>query len=509
MIRILLDGRSLRLEDLASISSGEAEVSIRPSARARMFRSRALVEKLARGAEPIYGVTTGFGRLANVRVGPDEARELQLNLLRSHAAGVGAPLPPDEVRLVLALRAQVLAAGHSGVRPEVAEGLLALLRKGVLPVVPEQGSVGASGDLAPLAHLALVLVGEGEATFRGRRLGGAEALRAAGLRPLRLEAKEGLSLVNGTQVTTAILARAALGARNLLRTADLVAAMSLEALKGSIRPFEERIARLRPHPGHAVVSENVRRLMRGSEILRSHENCGKVQDAYSLRCVPQVHGAIRDALAHVEETITREINSVTDNPLVFLGEGEVLSGGNFHAIAPAMASDFLSLALTVLGTMSERRTESLVNPDSSGLPAFLTKDGGLQSGFMMAQVTAAALASENKALAHPASADSIPTGAGREDHVSMGPHAARKARAALANAERVVAIEALCAAQGLEFHRQLRPGRGVEAAWKVLRRAVPRLEQDRPLAPDIESAARLVREGALLAAAEDAAGPVG
>ncbi len=509
MTRVLLDGRSLHLEDLAAIAFGDAEVSIRPSARARMFRSRALVERLARGDEPIYGVTTGFGRLANVRVDPAEARELQLNLLRSHAAGVGAPLPAEEVRLVLALRAQVLAAGHSGVRPEVAEGLLALLRKDVLPVVPEQGSVGASGDLAPLAHLALVLVGEGEATFRGKRRSGAEALRAAGFRPLRLEAKEGISLVNGTQVTTAILARAALGARVLLRTADVVAAMSLEALKGSIRPFEERIARVRPHPGHAVVAENFRQLMRGSEVLRSHENCGKVQDAYSLRCVPQVHGAARDALSHVEETLVREINSVTDNPLVFLGEGEILSGGNFHAIAPAMASDHLALALTVLGTMSERRTDSLVNPDSSGLPAFLTANGGLQSGFMMAQVTAAALASENKSLAHPASADSIPTGAGREDHVSMGPHAARKARAALANSERIVAIEALCAAQGLDFLKPLRPGRGVEAAWRALRGAVPRLEKDRPLAPDIEAAARLIREGALLAAAEEAAGGIG
>jgi histidine ammonia-lyase len=451
-------------------------------------------------------VTTGFGRLAQVRVSPADGRALQVNLLRSHAAGVGAPLPAPEVRLALVLRANTLAAGHSGARPAVAAALLRLANREVLPVIPEQGSVGASGDLAPLAHLALVLIGEGQATVRGRRVDGRAALRAAGLRPLVLEPKEGLSLINGTQITTAIAAHAALRAQRLLATADVVAAMTLEALKGSVHPFEARVAALRAHPGHAASAANVRACMRDSGINRSHAHCGKVQDPYSLRCIPQVHGTARDSLDHVLAVLARELNAVTDNPLVYPDRGEIVSAGNFHAEPVAVAADHLALAVTILGTMSERRVEQLVNPDTSGLPAFLSPRSGLHSGFMMAQVTAAALASENKTLAHPASADTIPTGASREDHVSMGPHAARKARGAVTNTEQVVAIEALCAAQGLEFLRPLVPGRGVAAAWRALRRAVPRLDADRVLAPDFAAAAALVRDGTLRAAAEDAVG---
>jgi histidine ammonia-lyase len=505
---ISITGSSLKLKDLAAIAAGTATLTLAAGARRRMVKAAKLIQKLVVSGKTVYGVTTGFGRLAQVRVSPEDGKKLQVNLLRSHACGVGDPLPPEEVRLVLALRANTLAAGHSGTRPEVVDALLALVNRDVLPVVPEQGSVGASGDLAPLSHVGLVLIGEGKATVKGKVVGGRAALKAARLEPLKLEVKEGLSLINGTQVSTAIAAHAAIRANTLLRTADVVAAMTLEAMKGSVHPFAKRVADLRKHPGHALVSANVRKLMKGSGILESHTDCDKVQDAYSLRCVPQVHGTARDALAYVSNVLAIELNAVTDNPLLYPDQGDVVSAGNFHAEPVAVAADHLSLAITILGTMSERRTEQMVNPDTSGHPAFLSPHSGLHSGFMMAQVTAAALASENKTLAHPASADTIPTGASREDHVSMGPHAARKARQALANTEHIVAIEALCAAQGLDLLKPLTPGKGVAAAYRALRRVVPMLDVDRELAPDLVAAAAALRAGKLLAAAEKACGPI-
>ncbi len=507
-VAITIDGRSLKLSDCAAIASGNAKLELAAGARTRMNKAAKLIQKLVHSGKTVYGVTTGFGRLAQVRVSPEDGKKLQVNLLRSHACGVGDALPAEEVRLVLTLRANTLAAGHSGTRPEVVDALLRLVNRDVLPVVPEQGSVGASGDLAPLSHVGLVLIGEGHAVVKGKVVSGQTALKAAGLKPITLEVKEGLSLINGTQVSTAVSAYAAIRADTLLRTADVVSAMTLEAMKGSVHPFAKRVADLRQHPGHALVSGNIRKLMRGSGILESHTDCDKVQDAYSLRCVPQVHGTARDALTYVSNTLAIELNAVTDNPLLYTESGDVVSAGNFHAEPVAVVADHLALAMTILGTISERRVEQMVNPDTSGHPAFLSPHSGLHSGFMMAQVTAAALASENKTLAHPASADSIPTGASREDHVSMGPHAARKARQALTNTEQVVAIEALCAAQGLDLLKPLKPGKGVGAAYKALRKVVPYLDTDRELAPDLVAAAEALRAGKLLAAAEKAVGRI-
>ncbi|CAN5253854.1 histidine ammonia-lyase [soil metagenome] len=398
------------------------------------------------------------------------------------------------------LRANVLAKGVSGIRPEVVELLLELLERGVHPIIPERGSVGASGDLAPLSHLALVLIGEGEAELNGQRLPGAEALARAGLEPLRLQAKEGLALNNGTQVMTAVGILTLLAAERLVDSADTVGAMTLEALKGTPNAFDERLVRARPHPGQLASAARLRALLADSEIRESHRfGDPRVQDAYSIRCMPQVHGAARNAFAYVRSVLETEANSATDNPLVFADEGEgvVVSGGNFHGQPVAQVLDLLAIALADLVSISERRTERLVNPDLSGLPAFLTPEPGLRSGFMLAQVTAAALVNENKALAHPASVDSIPTGANREDHVSMGVTSALQVRQAVRNAETVLGIELLCAAQGLEEHHPLHAGRGVEAAYALLRERVPRLEEDRVLAPDIEAAAELVRSGAL------------
>ncbi len=489
------------------VHSPTARVSLSPEALAAVARSRKTVDDIVARGDVVYGITTGFGKLAQTRIPPADLAALQRNLILSHSAGVGPPLPPEETRAMILLRANALLRGFSGVRAQIIERLVALFNEGVTPVVPEQGSVGASGDLAPLAHLALVLIGEGEAFHRGRRLPAREALAAAGIEPVRLEAKEGIALINGTQATSAIGALALARSRTLARTADVAAAASLEGSKGSVRAFDARIQKVRPHPGHAEAAANVRALMRDSEILDSHKTCDKVQDAYSLRCVPQVHGAIRDALRHAIEVTEREMNSVTDNPLVFADDGDVVSGGNFHAEPLALVLDYASIAMAELGNISERRTEGLVNPDLSGLPAFLSPEPGLHSGLMITQVVAAALASENKVLAHPASADTIPTSANMEDHVSMGTHAARKLRQIVDNTERIVAIELLCAAQAVEFHRK-RPGRGVEAAIRALRERVPRLERDRVLSGDIETIRGLVRDGAILAAAEGASGPL-
>jgi len=503
--RIGIDGDTLGLEVIERVASGGVEVILEDGARERVRRSRAVVERAVSEGRIVYGVTTGFGRLADVAIPVDRIEELQLNLIRSHACGVGAPLPREEVRAITLLRANVLAKGFSGVREEVVDLLLALLNAGIHPVIPEQGSVGASGDLAPLSHLALVLVGEGEAEFAEEVVPGGEALRRAGLKPLVLGAKEGLALNNGTQVQTGIGVLALLGAERAIETAEVAGAMSLEGLRGTPDAFHAAIAEARPHPGQLTSASRLRVLLEGSEIRESHKHDDpRVQDAYALRCMPQVHGAARNALAYVRAVLEVEANSATDNPLIFPDipdedgrMGRVLSGGNFHGQPVAQVMDVLAIALADLASISERRIERLVNPDLSDLPAFLTPEPGLRSGFMLAQITAAALVSENKVLCHPASVDSIPTGASKEDHVSMGPAAARKARQVLRNTEVVLGIELLCAAQALEFLKPLHPGAGVERAYRMVRDRVEPLREDRVLAPDIERGTALVRSGAL------------
>jgi histidine ammonia-lyase len=468
--------------------------------------SRALVERACRDGRQIYGVNTGFGHLARVRIDDDKLEELQLNLIRSHCAGVGDPLPERVVRAILALRANCLVRGHSGLRLATVERLCAMLRRRIHPVIPSQGSVGASGDLAPLAHLALTLIGEGEVFLDGRRMAAAAALRKTGLAPLRLQAKEGLALINGTQVMSAIGLLALLSAERLCVAADLIGAMSVEALLGSHRAFDREIHDARPQPGQRRSAANLRKLLRGGQIEKSHADCGRVQDCYSLRCIPQVHGAVRDALGYVRGVLECEVNASTDNPMVFAGSGRLLSGGNFHGQPVSLALDHLGTAVCSLGTISERRIERLVNPDLSGLPAFLAHDPGLHSGFMIAQVTAAALVSENKVLAHPASVDTIPTSAAKEDHVSMGAHAARKARSIVDHVRTVLAIELLCAGQALDLRRPLKAAEAVEAGRAALRRRIPHLSRDRVLAGDIVRAAELIENQTLRTAVERVCG---
>ena len=506
MASIVLDGRSLDFQTLALVARGGASVSLGPAAQRDMDASHAVVRRILQGDQQVYGVNTGFGHLKDIRIPPDRLEALQRNLIRSHCAGVGEPLDAPATRVLMLLRAQVLARGHSGVRPLVVERLLEHLNADLLPIVPQQGSVGASGDLAPLAHLALVLMGEGEATLRGERLPAAEAQRRAGLRPLVLGPKEGIALINGTQMTAAIGSLALIDALDAAALADLAGACSLEALKGSHRAFDPRIHELRPHPGQIASAANLRALLADSAIARSHAGCGRVQDAYSLRCMPQVHGAAREVLSFAGSVLGIEMNAVTDNPIVFPETGDLVSGGNFHGEAPALALDALAMAAAEIASISERRIERLMNPVFSGLPPFLTRDPGVTSGLMMAQVTAAALVSENKVLCHPASVDSIPTEAGQEDHVSMGPWAARKARTVVTHARRVLAIEMLCACQALDLLRPLTPGRGVEAAFERVRRDVPFMETDRVLATDIRGVEALLASGALRAAAEAVAG---
>jgi histidine ammonia-lyase len=494
---LLLDGNSLTLEDMESVARSERKVGVAPDARARVVRARKVVDDAVAQQAVVYGVTTGFGNFADVVIPASRLRELQLNLVRSHAAGVGDPLTRPQTRALMLLRANVLAKGFSGVRPETLDLLVAMINAGVHPVVPSQGSVGASGDLAPLAHLALALVGEGRCTYEDRVRPSAEALSAAGLRPVVLEAKEGLALINGTQLMTAVAGLALAEAWRLARTADVTGALTLDALKGTDVAFDPRIHAARPHLGQAASARNLRKLLAGSPIRESHRDCGKVQDAYTLRCMPQVHGAVRDALEFATRTVTIEINAATDNPMVFADTGELLSGGNFHGEPVAMAADVIAIAVAELGAISERRTERLVNPALSGLPAFLTPEGGIQSGLMIAHVTAAALASENKTLAHPASVDSIPTSANKEDHVSMGVTAAAKAARAVANTRRILAIEAIAACQALEFLRPLETSPALRAAYARVRRTVPPYDTDRVLSPEIEAVAAVVSEGTL------------
>jgi histidine ammonia-lyase len=515
-----LTGEGLSLADAEGIILGSVErLSLSPSARKRVQKARACLEGLMATGATIYGVNTGFGKLSNQRIEPDEVLLLQENLLRSHAVGVGPLLSVGVSRLALALRIQSLAKGYSGVTAELIDMLIEMYNRGVVPAIPEQGSVGASGDLAPLAHLALVVMGEGQAFLshasperdghgasRHKPMSGRAALVRARLKPHRPLAKEGLSLINGTQISTAILAEALIRARRLARIADIAGAMTVEATKSSLKPFDPRIQAIRPHPGQAACAANLLRLLQDSEIMPSHSDCSKVQDAYSLRCMPQVHGTLRDAIDHVTRVVEREMNSATDNPLVFADTDEVISGGNFHGQPIALAADMLTAAMVDLGSICERRVENLVNPDLSGLPGFLTPHPGLNSGMMLVQVLAAALVSENKAAAFPASVDSIPTSANREDHVSMSTTAARKCRMVVANTSRVLACELLCAAQGLEFLKPLKPGQGALAAYRLIRSVVRPLGRDRTLHRDLDAVDRLIRSGAILGAVQAVCG---
>jgi histidine ammonia-lyase len=508
-----LGDEALTLEILADVARAGRRVEIGPAAMAAMQRARRVVDAVVAGgdaAPAVYGVNTGFGALAEVRISAAEVVRLQQNLVRSHAAGVGAPLARDQVRAMMLLRAAVLATGRSGARPVCCERLCELLAAGVHPIIPARGSVGASGDLAPLAHLALGMIGEGLAEYRGETMPAADALKAAGVAPLVLEAKEGLTLLNGTQHMTAVGGLAILDAEVTARVADVAGAMSLEALKGTVRAFDDRVVAARPHPGQIEVARFLRALLAGSEIAESHKDCGKVQDPYSLRCMPQVHGASRDVIAFARGVLEREAASSTDNPLVVFASdadasGEMISGGNFHGQPIALALDAAAMAIAELANISERRVEQLVNPHlSSGLSPFLAPESGLNSGFMIAQVTAAALVSENKVLAHPASIDSIPSSAGREDHVSMGALAALKLATIHDHVRTVLAIELLCAAQGLDLRRPLTTTPALEAVHATIRARVPAMMTDRPLAPDIATMRALVDDGSLLAAAATA-----
>jgi histidine ammonia-lyase len=502
-----LTGEDLRVEDVWAVAVERAPASLSDAAKERMRAARKVVEDAAADPARTYGVNTGFGRLVTKTIPSELADELQVRLLRSHACGVGEPYPDEIVRAALLLRANALATGGAGTRAEVAELLVECLNRGVLPRVPSRGSVGASGDLAPLAHLGLPLIGEGEAWVDGELMPGADALRRVGLEPMRLRAKEGLSLINGTQFMAAFGALGVVRARRLAIATDIACAVAVEALEGSVRAFRPEVQDLRPLRGQKESAENIRQLVEGSDVMVSHRWCDRVQDAYSLRCAPQVHGASRDLLRYVEETVAVELNAATDNPLVLVEQREIISAGNFHGQPLAFALDALAMAVSELANISERRTERLVNPSlSEGLPAFLATDGGLNSGFMIPQYVAAALVSENKALCHPASVDSIPTSAGQEDHVSMGNASGLKAWQVLANSERVVAIELLAGAQAVEFLAPLSPGRGTAAARRFVRTISPRVSEDRPLAGEIDAVADAVRDGSLVAAVEDEVG---
>jgi histidine ammonia-lyase len=504
MERVLLDGDTLTLEEVLAVARGAARAELAPEARERVRRSRALVEARLGDGEPHYGINTGFGTLAEVRIAAEDLERLQRNLVLSHAAGVGAPLPVAEARALVLLRANVLAKGVSGIREQTLDLLLALLDRGIVPLVPERGSVGASGDLAPLAHLALLLIGEGDALVAHgggapARVPAREALREKGLAPIVLQPKEGLALVNGTQAMAAVGTLALLRSERLAELADLAGAMTLEGLLGSHRPFLPEIQAVRGQPGQIASAARLRALLAGSELNASHQgpDCHRVQDPYSLRCMPQVHGAARDGIAFCRAALAREVNAATDNPLVFPDLGEIVSGGNFHGQPVALALDVLAIAASHLGAVSERRVEQLVNPSLSGLPPFLAPRHGLNSGFMIAQVTSAALVSENKVLCHPASVDSIPSSAGREDHVSMGMTAALKARQVVENVRTCLAIELLVAAQALDLRAPLRPAVKVGEAHRRIRAVVPPLEEDRALHRDIEAVSALVDEGGL------------
>ncbi|MCE5335006.1 MAG: histidine ammonia-lyase [Desulfobacteraceae bacterium] len=503
-----LGGKPVSVEDLVAIARRGRRVVVSDAALGPVARSRRLVEKWLGEGRVIYGITTGVGALCDVTIPFKDTIPLQKNTLLSHAAGVGEPFAEEVVRGTMAIRIHDLAQGYAGIRLETLTALADALNRGFYPVVPCKGSVGASGDLAPMAHIGLALTGEGEAFMLGRRVRAAEALAALGLQPVTLQAGEGLALINGTQVMTALAALAVSDSERLARIADVACAMSLEVLMGTNKGFSPRIHELRPHPGQMAAARNMARVTENSEIISSHKDCSRIQDAYTLRCSPQIHGASRDTFAHVRCTVEIEMNSTTTNPLIFSDTDEVLNGGNFHGQPIALCTDSMSMAVSELANVSERRTERLVNPQLSGLPAFLVKDTGLNTGFMIPQYTAAALVSENKTLCHPASVDSIPTSGNREDHVSMGTIAARKCRAVLENAEYVLAIELMCACQGLDLLTKGPPGPGTHEAYRTIREMVPALHHDRFLAPEIEVVRALIRNGEILRRVEERIGPM-
>jgi len=509
--RVVIDGGPLSIDDVAAVAGRRAEVVVDHKVRERMAPARDVVERAVAEDRVVYGVTTGFGALANTQIEPTQAERLQVSLLRSHAAGVGAPLPDPVIRAMLLLRARTLAQGYSGVRPVLVERYVDFLREDLLPVVPSRGSVGASGDLAPFAHLALPLIGEGLLRDGGVSQEAGAVLAAHGMAPIKLRAKEGLSLLNGTEGMLSLGVLAAHGARLVSKAADLACALSIEALLGSARPFRPEIHELRPHPGQLASAGNIRRLLSGSEIVASHEDnfTHAVQDAYSLRCAPQVHGACRDALTFAEGVFGRELGSVVDNPIVLAETGEVISGGNFHGQPLALAMDVMAIGIAELSSISERRIDRMLDPQhSAGLPAFLSPHPGVNSGYMLTQYTAAALVAENRVLSHPASVESIPTSGSQEDHVSMGWGAGLKLTEVLDNAATVVAVEILCAVQGIGYRHPLRPSAACAAAVDLIRSVVPPLENDRSVSAEIETVADLVRVGELVAAAERIAGPL-
>ncbi|HEX8816560.1 MAG TPA: histidine ammonia-lyase [Terriglobales bacterium] len=500
MKTLTINGNDLSLNDVREVAVEKRKVQLSSSARVAVDRARAIVDALVAGNKVSYAITTGVGKLSDVRIAGDQIREMQVNLVRSHAVGVGDPLSEAEVRAMMLLRANSLSKGNSGVRAIVIDTICEMLNRGVTPFVPSQGSVGASGDLAPLAHLALVLIGEGECIVEGERVSGSDVLRRAQIKPVVLEAKEAVSLINGTQAMLAVGVLQLLAAETLVDSADVISSLTLDALQGTVVAFDERIQKVRPHPGQITTAANLRRMMEGSAINESHRDCGRVQDAYSLRCIPQVHGAVRDTLAHCRQVFETEANSAVDNPLVFPSQkkakGEIISGGNFHGEPVAFALDFLAIALTALAGISERRLERMVNPAlSEGLPPFLAAGAGLNSGFMMPQVTAAALVSENKIFAHPASADSITTSGNKEDFVSMGMAAALKLRRVVQNTRNVMAIEAMAAAQALDFHAPLKPGKRGQAAYKAIRSVCATMDVDRVMYQDFERLADLIASG--------------
>lgn len=506
---IPVNGRDLTIYDVFLVARKRSPVFIPATCTAAMRRSRSVVEKMLSQDQVVYGITTGFGYMKDRKISQHEVELLQRNLIMSHAAGVGEPFSTPVARAMMLLRINALVKGFSGIRPEVVDLLVEMLNRGVHPLIPSQGSVGASGDLSPLSHLALVLIGLGKAEYRGLVLSGSDALEAAGLQPIELSAKEGLALINGTQAMGAMGCLALEQGRMLAKIADIAAACSVEALMGSNAPFQSAVHMLRPHPGQMAAARNLMRLTANSELMASHRDCGMVQDAYSLRCAPQVHGATRDALAYARGVFQIEINSVTDNPLIFADREEAVSAGHFHGQPLALPLDFLGISLAELGSISERRTERIVNPAlSNGLPAFLTPKPGLNSGYMIAQYTAASLVSENKVLCHPSSVDSIPTSANQEDHVSMGTTSARKLQRIARNVSHVLAIELLVAAQGIELRSALPVGKGVAAALKFVRSVVPHLDEDRVIADDIRKLQEKVIDGSLITAVEEAVGPL-
>lgn len=506
MNQVIIDGESLTLRDVADVAHQGYSVALDPRAVERMQRSRKSIEKIIAEGRRVYGVNTGFGKLSNVHISANELEELQLNLVLSHACGTGDFVPAPLVRAALLLKANTLCKGYSGTRPHIAQFLVEMLNRHILPNIPAKGSVGASGDLAPLAHMSLVMLGLGEATIDGVLYSGEQALRIAQLEPIKLQAKEGLALLNGTQIMTAYAVEALLRAEKLAKLADIAGAISVESLLGTATAFDERIQIARGFADQIQVARNLRFLMAESEITASHADCDKVQDPYSSRCIPQVHGAVRQAIRYASDVITTELNAATDNPLIFWQDGDVLSGGNFHGQPISSACDTLAIAVAQLANISERRLENLMDANQSGLPPFLAPEGGVNSGYMIAQVTAAALVSENKVLCHPASVDSIPTSANQEDFVSMGTFAARKALDVVENAETIIGIELLAGCQAIEFRRNLRPGHGTGIAYETIREHIPTMHHDRLLKTDIDTMKELLKMNIIVNSVEAAVG---